>query len=287
MSSATPAVKEEEYPLRLTVAVIVFLLTLAVFGVLGSRQVAAGTYLLYFPKGDDSWKLTDSYFCALGDSVNGTREVNTAQFNKIRSIDIDLTLGYNSASDFPLRFEVSLDGSPVGTFGIYGRENLNPPTKTITLASEFILTKSSLDIQYRLIDLGGGGGIIILAEGSTLTLIDGLAPKTKRALALEALSSLGNLRDSVYNSGIHQGPKKSLLSKLDRAIAKVDQALVYIDKGNEQKANKKLYIAKNSVVSFVKAVDIFSERIAPYDQAWHDDANGIIELIEEAIEAPL
>jgi len=271
------------------VAVTVFLLTLAVLGVLGSRQVVAGTYLLYFPNysSGDVWKLTDSYFCKVGDSVIGTREVDIAQFNKIRSIDIYLNLSDNSgvSNVYPLWFEVSFGGSLVGNFPIYGGDGLNP-TKTINLASEFILTKSSLDINYTLTN-SPGGGIIIRPEGSTLRLNDGLAPKTKRDFTLEALAGLEDLRDNVYNSGIDQGSKNSLLSKLDHAIAKVDKALVYIDKGNEQKANKNLYIAKNSVVSFVKAVDIFSERIVAYHQAWHDEANVIMELIEEAIEAPL
>jgi len=274
--------------LRSKVAVTVFLLTLAVFGVLGSRQVAraAGTYPLYFPKSDDTWKLTDSYFCNVGDSVIGKREVDITQFNSIRSIDIYLNLTDNSASNVhPLWFEVSFDGSLVGTFPIYGSDGLNP-TKTINLASEFILTKSSLDINYTLTN-SPGGGIIIWPKGSTLTLNDGLAPKTKRDFALQALGKLEELRDSVDRSDIDHGRKRSLLSKLDGAIAKADRALVYIDKVDEQRANNNLRIAENSVVSFVKAVHVFSERIAPYGEAWHDDAGIIIGLLETAIETPI
>jgi len=269
--------------LRAKATVIALLLLLAVIGVSSSRQVAAETRTVEFPREYDSWHLTTyPYWYVIGDSVNGTREIDITKVNKA---DIHLELEYNTASDtWPHVFDVSLNGISVGTFSVKGLDGYKID-RTVSFAP--IDTHGSVEIRYKLAQCAAYSGVIIIANGSsTLALSDG-PPKTKKELTLQALGNLEELRDSVKGSGIDQGPKHSLLSKLDRAIAKVDQALVYIDKGNEQKANKKLSLAVNSIVSFVKAVDSFSERMAPYGEGWRVDAGVIIGLIETAIETPL
>jgi len=287
MSSATPAVKEEEYPLQMRAAVIVFLFALAVLGVSSSRQVAAESRTVPFPLGTDVdyWNLGEHYpyWIMVGDSVSGTRSIDITEINEA---EIHLELSVNEASNtVPHVFEVSLNSQVVGEFSVRKSDG---PSITTVISFGPIDTHGSLEIQYKLVQCGLYSGIVIIAEGSsTLTLSDGLAPKTKKDFALQALGKLEDLRNSVDQSDIDQGPKRSLLSKLDRAIAKVDQAIDCINNGNEQKADNKLGTARNSVLSFIKAVKAFSDRIAPYGVGWQDDANRIIELIETAIETPL
>jgi len=270
--------------LRTTAAIIVLLLVLAV-GILNSCQVAGEFRIVSFPLEDDSWNVKwFPVWSAEGDNVTGTREIDITDIVKV---EISLKLEANTASDVrPHVFEVSLDGKPVGRFNV--GESMGLEIKK-TLEFDPIETNGLVLITYELIDVDGGG-IIMKADGSsTITLSDGSAPspKTKRDFALQALRELKELRESVDQSGIDQGPERSLLSKLDRAIVKLDQALDYIDKGDEQRANNRLRTAKNLVVSFVKAVDAFSERIAPYGEAWQEDAKIIIELIEKAIQTPI
>jgi len=279
-----PATAEENPRLRKIAAVFVLLLVLTVIGVTSSRQVAGEFRIVSFPLEDDSWNVKwNPVWSVEGDNVTGTREINITDIIKV---EISLKLEANTASDAkPHVFEVSLNSKPVGTFNVGKSMGLEIKT---TLEFDPIETNGLVLITYELIDVDGGG-LIMKADGSsTITLSDGLAPKTKKDFALRALRELKELRENVDQSGIDQGPKRSLLSKLDRAIAKMDQALVYIDKGDEQKANNKLRTAKNSVGSFVRALDAFSERITPqYSEYWENEARKIINLIEKAIETPI
>jgi len=283
MPSATPAVEEEDYPLRIGALVIVFLLALAI-GVSNSSQVVADTVEFQFPLEDDSWSVTYlPVWSVVGDSVTGNRPIDITGINKV---EIHLKLEANTASNQqPHVFDVSLNGKVVGNFRV-GRAMGLDIVATID-CPEPVETQDSVVIEYKLVDVDSGG-IVMMADGSsTIRLSNGLAPQTKKDFALKALGKLEKLRDSVDQSDIDQGPKRSLLSKLDRAIAKMDQALAKIDQGDEQRANNKLRVAKNSVLSFIKAVDAFSERIAPYGEAWQHDAKTIVELIQRAIETPI
>jgi len=267
-------------------AVIVLLLVLAVVGVSSSRQAAGDTSgplmsgsmstTVAFPLEDDIWELTyDREWRVVGDKVTGTREIG---ITKISIVDIDLRLSYNTASnktDRQFVFEVSLNGISIGRFDVFGYNGL---TINTGIAFQPIVTQGPVVIQYKLVDRDGGK-IIMIADGtSTITLRDGLA--TKKEWANEALAKLNQLYYEVDQSGIDQGPKRSLLSKVDRAIAKVNQALVYIDKDNNEKANNKLRIA-------LKAVESFSQRIPPSYEYLHSYAEEIIVLIETAIRTPI
>jgi len=279
-------VAEEEDSLRARATVIALLLLLAVVGVSSSRQVAADTqeswtgpfpldrpYLTYYP---DDWNLARyPNWTEIGDEVTGTREIS---ITKISIIDIDLKLSWNTASDMIGRqfvFEVSLNGIVVGYLDIFGYNGLSR-TQTYTFSP--IVAMGPVVVRYKLVDRDGGKIIMIADGSSTITLRDGLA--TKKDWANEALAKLNPLYYDVDQSGIDQGPRHSLLSKLDRAIEKIDQALVYIEKGNDERANNKLRIALN-------AVESFSERIPPGYEYWQSDAVEIAMLIETAIKTPI
>jgi len=205
----------------------------------------------------------------------------------IRAAQIHLELEYNEASNTnPHEFEVRLNGEWVGTFTV----TKNDGDKKDASIGPFgpIETNGLVEIEYRLLACGAWSGVIIKADDSSeITLRDGLPPETKKDFTLRALGKLEKLYDGVDQADIDQGRRRSLLSKLDSAIVKLDKALDYINEGDEEKANSKLRTAKNSVLSFVKAVDAFSERIAPYSEAWREDAGTIMMLIETAIEIPI
>lgn len=272
--------------MRARAAVTVLLLVLAAVGVSSLHKVAADTdeswtgpfpldcqYLTYYP---DDWNLYRyPNWTQIGDWVTGTREIS---ITKISIIDVDLKLSWNTASNTIGRqfvFEVSLNGIVVGSLDVFGYHGLSR-TETFTFSP--IVTQGPVVIQYKLVDRDGGIIRMIADGSSTITLRDGLA--TKKDWANEALAKLNPLYYDVDQSGIDQGPRHSLLSKLDRAIEKIDQALVYIEKGNDEKANNKLRIALN-------AVDSFSERIPSGYEYWQSDAEEIIILIEAAIRTPI
>jgi len=267
--------------LRARATVTVLLLMLAVAGVLSSRpQVNAEireSRRVPFPlRDDDSWNLGNHYpyWIVSGDSVTGTRPIDITEIN---TVTICLNVTYNSVQSIPHIFEVSLNNNPVGEFYVYGGLGL----KTEIISFNPINTNGYVVIQYKLKSCAALSGIVMEDTGSSnVTLSDGYPPTTKREFTLKALDKLNKLRASVDLSDIDKGPKHSLLNKLDRAISKVDQALFYIEKGNEEKANNRLRIA-------LRAVDDFSERVAPYSEAWRSDAEEIMMLIETAIQTPI
>jgi len=265
--------------LRARATVIALLLLSAVVGVSNLRQVTADTpesWTGSFPLDDDDWNLLHyPNWTEIGDNVAGTREIT---INKISTIDIDLKLSYNTASDEPghqFRFEVSLNGIVEGYFDVCKSYGL-----IITASISFppIITPGPVVVQYELINRDGGKIVMIAGGSSTITLRDGYA--TKKEWTNAALAKLNALYYDVDQSGIGQGRRQSLVSKLHRAIEKMDQALVYIEKGNDERANNKLRIALN-------AVDSFSERIPPGYEYWQNDAEEIAVLIETAIATPI
>ena len=100
--------------------------------------------------------------------------------------------------------------------------------------------------------------------------------------------ALEELRNNVNDTGIQQ-LNNSLLSKVNNAIKKKEQALELIKEGEEKQANNMLKACENIMNAFINEVEAQTGNKIPEDSADSliRSAQEIIENINEAITTPI
>ncbi|UCG03201.1 MAG: hypothetical protein JSW11_04265 [Candidatus Heimdallarchaeota archaeon] len=105
---------------------------------------------------------------------------------------------------------------------------------------------------------------------------------TKESMARYINLELQELIDSISDSTIHKGIKKSLLSKMESATKKKEQALEYILEGRNRRANNMLKACGNIMQAFINHIQAQNSKHIPESVAnnWISQAQTIIDDIE-------